>query len=369
MNKLTNNSQNIKQINVYISSIYIILLILGLWGCMAIYSATYNNSQPLYYVIKQIIWLGFAYAVLYLSSEISFKYYKKYSIAIAAFSWTLLILVLYTGTKINGMRGWFDFDVFFLQPSELCKTPLILLTASVLLKGKNDRKNFLRLSMITALWLIPVLLQPDIGTVIVYLSGITLTYITCCKNWKYIFYWVLPGITAFSYILLTKPYVTKRFAGFLWPDNDIANAGWHVKQFQYTLARGGLTGTNWGNAIWANTYLPLPHSDSAYASIAEAIGFLGIFVVCIGFASLVYICFKLVEKTKSRSAKIFIIGIAMMFAAQTLIHMAVNVTLLPPTGITLPILSYGGSSLVSTMLAFGLVISAAKSSLRIKKTL
>jgi cell division protein FtsW (lipid II flippase) len=126
------------------------------------------------------------------------------------------------------------------------------------------------------------------------------------------------------------------------------------------MARGGLIGQNWGHSLWSNSFLPLPYSDSAFASLVEAIGFLGSIPVIISFCILTFAGYKLGIETPERINKTFILSIIFLITFQALLHISVNVTMLPATGITLPLFSYGGSSMIATMLSIGMMLSAAR---------
>ncbi|UDQ98519.1 FtsW/RodA/SpoVE family cell cycle protein [Lentisphaerota bacterium WC36G] len=350
----------------HIIVIYAMLLILGLCGCLAIYSATFSSSSPKFFVIKQFLWLVAGLLTLWCSSIIKFKYYLKLILPIIGIFYALLILVLIRGHQVNGMNGWFEIPVklfsfkCYFQPSEVAKAFFVLFLAKYLLNFKNDFKNFCSFSIVAVLWSVPIMLQPDLGTLLIYAIAMLFYFVTQVKRWQYILLWSLPLIVALMWIFFNHSYITERLLGFLYPEADPLNSGWHINQFRYTIARGGLTGASWGNAIWANNFLPLAHSDSAYASISEACGFTGMFIVCLSLASLSYCGFYLAEYTQNLVARRFILGATIIFSTQTLLHMAVNLTIFPTTGITLPILSYGGSSMIATMLLFGIMISAAK---------
>jgi cell division protein FtsW len=171
---------------------------------------------------------------------------------------------------------------------------------------------------------------------------------------------VLLGILGLIAVFFTKPYVLERILAFIDPLTDPTGAGWHILQFKYTLARGGLAGRDWGGAVWSNAYLPLSYSDSTFASLTESVGFMGAMPVIIGFCILAYLCYCLSLAVDGEGRRIFVFSVGMLVAAQAFLHMSVNVGLFPPTGITMPMFSYGGSSLVSTMFGFGMVLSAAR---------
>ena len=160
--------------------------------------------------------------------------------------------------------------------------------------------------------------------------------------------------------VLTHHYALNRLVGYLETDANAAGSGWHIKQFQYAMAHGGTLGSDWGEAMWSNAYLPLSHSDSAFASIVEASGLLGGMIVISGFLMLVLLFRNAALKKSAGMVRMVLFSIGAMCAAQAFLHIGVNTALLPPTGLTLPILSYGGSSLIATFGAFGVAFSAAK---------
>ena len=140
---------------------------------------------------------------------------------------------------------------------------------------------------------------------------------------------------------------------------DLFGNGWHVKLFQLAISRGGWTGAKQGNSIWTENYLPLAHNDSIFAAMAEILGLLGTLPLLIMMGALIYLMLKLAWKCNDSCRKMFIAATAFMIGVQALLHISVNVTLLPPSGLTLPFISYGGSSLISTMIMIGIALSAA----------
>ncbi len=342
-----------------------ILFLMGLWGCLAIYNATAFSKTPFHYAGRQLLWVILGLIILWGSSKISFEKYEKYLWVIATLVYISLILVLFTGMRINGMRGWFNLGFCLIQPSELAKPVYILTLCSILKKELPPLKLFLYMSSITLLWCIPLALQPDFGTMLVYVCGFIAVYILANGKILYLIPVSLGTIPFAYFIYKTKPYIVARFSGFLDPAADPTGAGWHILQFQYTLARGGFSGQSWGKSFWSNAYLPLSYSDSSFASLVEAIGFAGTFPIILGFVALAFAGYRLSLKTKDPTRKIYIFAMPVLITSQALIHMSVNVGLLPPTGITLPMFSYGGSSLISIMLSFGMILSAAKKQQRL----
>ncbi len=335
------------------------LFVLGLWGCLAIYNATCYGPAPFYFVGRQLLWLFLSMVVLLACSSIPFSFYRNNAELIAGIAYLPLLLVLIFGVQINGMTGWFAIDNVFFQPSELAKAAFILSLCYWGYKMKPGWERFGGMLLITLVWTLPVALQPDVGTAMIYIAAFVIMFWLMDGSLKCLL--AIPAILIpiFTGLLYSSTYLMNRFAGFINPEADPLGIGWHVRQFQFTLARGGLWGTKWGKAVWANSYLPLSHSDSVYASLSEALGFIGAMPVILLMALLVFFAYRLTLNVKDEFRKSIILGVAVMFAVQALVHVSVNVTLMPITGVTMPILSYGGSSLLATMAAFGLLLSAA----------
>ncbi len=347
-------------------TVYLILFLLGLWGCLSVYNAMALTASPWFHLSKQFVWLMLGMIVLFTSSLIPFKYYRKLIIPISVLSYLLLILVLVFGKRIHGMQGWFVFfDSIYMQPSEFAKTGLILSLTFLISKFKeNYKKYFILYCLATILWIIPIILQPDFGTALIYIAGSAIVFLLGGGKKRVLAILSLAFLICGTAVLYWYPYVLNRFSGFISPFQNPTDKGWHVIQLRYTIARGGLFGQDFGQALWANSYLPLSHSDSAFATLCESVGFIGGLPVIIGFGVLFYLTLKTSFLLKDRFSKIFILSIISMYVVQAFTHISVNVTLIPVTGITLPLISYGGSSLVSLFLAFGISLSAINAEIK-----
>jgi cell division protein FtsW len=342
--------------------VYILLSVMVVWGCLFVYNAMSLTHHAAFYAGKQLLWSCIGFAVLWGSSRIPFVWYKKHVWHISLCAFTPLLLLYFIGTQINGMRGWFSFGDVTFQPSEFAKIPFIMSLCYIAVYWKKRRFSSLYMIGVMALWTIPIILQPDYGTFAVYVGGFIALYFITGGLLRYFFIATCVGIPIFSYFFMTHPYAIRRITGFLHPERDPLGAGWHIRQFQYTLAQGGFSGKGMGQALWSNNYLPLAHSDSAFASLTESVGFIGASPVIAGFLGLSLLSIHISRKKNIHSIynRSFIVALSSIFVIQAFLHISVNVLLLPPTGITLPLLSYGGSSLISTMLGFGLIISAVQ---------
>ncbi len=337
------------------------LAIIGLGGCLSIYSAHTIGENPLYYSLRQLLWLTFGIIFFLLFSKIPFRIYNTCAKWFAGIAFAGLLLVLMYGRVINGMRGWFSFGNILLQPSEFAKAPFLLIISILAVRTEwSKRKRFLIISGLGILFCGLILLEPDFGTATVFFLG--LATVLCIAGFFRCFLYLLSGLAvpASFLFILNHEYAMNRITGYLNPDAHIHDAGWHIKQFQYSMAHGGLFGSEWGEPLWSKAYLPLSHSDSAFAAIVESGGIAGGLLMIAGYLFIAWIFRSMALKTEDPAGRIFIFATGTMFTAQALLHIGVNTALLPPTGLTLPIFSYGGSSLFATMAAFGIACSAGK---------
>ena len=338
--------------------------LMGLWGVLGIYNATVFSGDPFYFAGKQLIWLLLGLFILLISAHVPFRFYKNNVFKLSFIAYIALFSVLFLGVKVNGMKGWFDLYLFYIQPSEIAKPIFILslccITAWKEKKQLSEHLFFFILFAVTALWCLPIVLEPDFGTLLIYITGFFIVYFL--SGGKFIYFAMLFGFMLLGAVTVyfMEPYVAARINSFLNPAQDPLGAAWHLRQLQYTMARGGFSGQNWGESLWANVYLPLPYSDSVFAALVEAVGFIGTFPVVLAFAALVFAGVNLSKGIISILRRNFILGMTSLISVQAFLHMSVNVTMLPATGITLPLFSYGSSSMIATMLSLGIALSAVR---------
>ncbi len=350
-------------INVGIPSfalaIYTTFFLMGLWGCLLIYNVYAYSESPFHFAGRQLIWLILGLAVAVVSAGIPFKWYEDHAAVLALAAYTALLLLIPFGTNLNGMRGWFNFKYCMAQPSELAKPVFILSLCAIATRRKFLGHLFPALSTAVALWITPIVFQPDFGTTLLYLCGFLLVYLLAGGELTSLLF-LLPVLAiAGCVVYFNEPYVAFRIDSFFSGAGG-SSSNWQSQQFLRAISGGGISGSDWGNSIWSNNYLPLAHSDSSFAALTEIVGFVGAAPVILGYCAIAYVGFRISRGFEQSIQGIFIQAVATLTAVQGLLHISVNVGLLPPTGVTLPMLSYGGSSLVSTALCLGMMLSAAK---------
>ena len=336
--------------------------LLGVTGVLTIASGRYDSSvYPDALLAKQTLFLVSGMIVMFAASAVPFRFYRKYAPVLGAAGVVLLLLLPLLGTRANGMCGWLRFGAFSMQPSELMKAPFLLVLAVLLAKrDKSEFRSFAFGMLWMLLWIIPVLLQPDFGTASVYFVTFVLLYFAIGGKLAYLAAPLSLGIAVAAGFVLRYPYAWKRLSAFIDPGSDPQGSGWHPLQFEIAVARGHIFGVKLGGAIWSNNFLPLPYNDSSYATLSETLGFTGGVLVCGALVLLAFSLWRLSRLPQDPDRRIFITGVMLLLALQGMIHISVNLCLLPTTGLTMPFVSYGGSSLIGCFILLGMALSAGR---------
>lgn len=346
------------------------VIILSLFGLLMIYSssnvwATYKFNDPYKYLKSQGIFLIMGYFLLYFISKIPFNIYKKYSNKILFICITLLVLVLIPGigTIRNGSRSWFGIGPLGIQPSEFAKLGLIIFTSKYLSnnKIKDIKTSVLPILMVVILIFGLIMLQPDFGTgVIIVISIISLLFVSGV-NMNFFIKMGILGLIGIVVLVIIAPYRMARITSFLNPWSDPLGSGFQIIQSLYAIGPGGLLGMGLGNSIQKHFYLPEPQTDFIFSIISEELGFAGVLIITTLFITIIYRGLKISINQEDKFSKYLAFGITFSIAFQTILNLMVVVGLIPVTGVTLPFLSYGGSSLLISMIEIGILLNISKS--------
>ena len=345
------------------------IIILSLFGLLMIYSsstiwAAYKFNDPYKYLKSQAIFLVLGYIIIYIVSKISTNIYKKYSNIIFFTLTILLILVLIPGigTVRNGSRSWFGIGGLGIQPSEFVKLGLIIFTSKYLSKNKINNIKTSVLPILTIVFLIfgLIMLQPDFGTgVIIVISIIALLYVSGVNMSFFIKLGVL-GLLGIVGLVIIAPYRMARITSFINPWSDPLGSGFQIIQSLYAIGPGGLLGMGLGNSVQKHFYLPEPQTDFIFSIISEELGIVGVIIVVTLFTTIIYCGFKIAINKEDNFTKYLSFGITFSIAFQTILNLMVVTGLIPVTGVTLPFLSYGGSSLLVSMIEIGILLNISR---------
>lgn len=332
------------------------MILLSFFGLLTILSSQSEAHAPYYLFLRQLLSFGTAVGLMFLCSTIPFAFFRRNGLLLAGISFLAVLGLPFLGSRINGMCGWFRYGDFSLQPTEIAKAFFLLGLVVILKHSAKESYRFFAGLGYTLCWIGAIVIQPDFGTSFIYFSlFLTLIFITGIR-WRWLIGCALLAAGGAAAFIHLHPYAGKRLTAFLNPASS-----WHLQQLELASARGGWFGSKIGQALWSNAYVPLPYNDSAYATLTETIGFAGALLVLVLFAVLLgaLSCIAM-QKEVPPAARLFTAGCAMIIGIQTLLHIGVNLSLLPPTGLTLPLISYGGSSLVGCGILLGIALSAAK---------
>ncbi|MDA3795564.1 FtsW/RodA/SpoVE family cell cycle protein [Lactobacillus delbrueckii] len=380
-NKVAATAAKIKETFQYFDyRIFIVYLLLMTIGVIAVYSASseillINGFKATVYGQKQLLYAFFGVLICLACYSINLDYLRRgklllWLLVIVA---GLLVYVLFFGQAVNGAKGWINLGPINIQPLELAKLVLTLYLARMLAKadGRLVRghiiSQLLPTAIIAGLLMILVLREPDFGGTAIIFCLVLIMYSVSGIPTGYILLSII-GITVlvvggFSLIVAWNPsflqdiYVYKRFIAFLHPFKTAANEGAQLVNSYYAIHNGGLFGLGLGNSIQKRGYLPEPYTDFILSIIAEEVGSLGALVV---LGLLFYLMILIMErgvKAQSQYSTLICFGVTAIIFFQTLFNVGAVLGLMPITGVTLPFISYGGSSLWVLSAAIGLVLN------------
>ena len=328
--------------------------------------AEYKFDDPYKFLKTQGIFLIVGYIIMLIVANIDYKKYFNRANLIFGICFLLLILVLIpgVGTVRNGSRSWFGIGGFGIQPSEFTKLGLIIFTSKYLTKNNKELRDIKKGVFPILLVLFSVfgliMLQPDFGTgVVIVMSIVVLLFVSAVKMGFFVKIGIL-GLIGIVVLIIIAPYRMERIVSFLNPWSDPLGSGFQIIQSLYAIGPGGLLGLGLGKSIQKHFYLPEPQTDFIFSIISEEFGFMGVVIVASLFLIIIYQGIKISIKCEDSFGKYLSFGIIFSLAFQTLLNLMVVVGLIPVTGVTLPFLSYGGSSLLITLVSMGIVLNISK---------
>jgi len=321
------------------------------------------SSDPFRFLKRHLIYLVICLGLIAGAVSVPMQswYHKQNFLLIIAF--LALIAVLVVGTEVNGAHRWLRLGPFNMQPSEFAKLAIVLFLASYLVRRQEEVidtiKGFIKPLIILSAFALLLLLQPDLGsTVVVVVVMMGMLFIADAKLISFIGI-AISLLSVIVVLIVTSPYRMARVFGFLDPWADPFGRSYQLTQSLMAFGRGGWFGQGLGNSVQKLEYLPEAHTDFIMAILAEELGFFGVTVVIFLEFILVYKAFTIGKKALQQSlvfSGYVAIGIAIWFAFQTAVNIGAASGIAPTKGLTLPLVSYGGSSLITISLAVGLLL-------------
>lgn len=356
-------------------TLLIVVAFLVIIGFLAIFSSTApkcldEGGNPAQFLIKQLICFVVGFLGLKFFMNYDYKKLANWNVVIMASILIALFLVDFTplGVVVNGAKRWINIAGFQLQPSEFAKPAVVLLLASAFRKDANlfdqDKWVWAFFPIIAMAGLI--FIQPNLSmvillgmtTVVMYMAagGSMKLFLSCCGA---LFATVVIGLTT-----IIKPYQLQRLKTWRHPESDPLGAGYNIIQSLIAFASGGFSGVGYGGSIQKLSYLPECHTDFIFAVIAEELGFVGCVLVIGLFFTFMQRGFVIAARCPDMYGKLLAIGITFSITFQAFMNMSVASSFLPTTGVPLPFISYGGSSLIVSLIMVGILLNISKKKIK-----
>lgn len=351
----------------------LLLTVIGLvlFGLMVVASASSvlaeRHGDPLYYFRHQLIFGGTVGLALFLTGIfVPYRWWRNLALPALVISLVLLVLVFVPIFKVSygGASRWIDIGPFTIQPTEITKLSFILYLAALLeAKGgdiKSFRKSVIPFLIITGLISFLIILQPDIGTLLTILVAAGAMIFTAGLPLQYIALLLFGGLASFLLLINTAGYRMNRIIVYLHPELDPRGIGYQINQALLAVGSGGFWGLGFGRSRQKFQYLPEPAGDSIFAIIAEELGFWRSSLLVLLFALIAWRGFAIARRTPDTFGRLLAVGITTWIVAQAFINIGSILAVTPLTGIPLPFISYGGTSLASLMLASGVLLNISR---------
>jgi cell division protein FtsW len=345
------------------------------FGLLMVYSASsmsasLNYQDSLHFIKRQAIAVALGLILMMFFMNLHYNKLKKWAVPLFLLVLILLFLVPFVGEDIKGAKSWFKLGPLNLQPAEFAKLTLIIYLAALIQK-KGDRfyefkKGLLPTLVILGLYCGLIMLQPDFGSTVVLGLIAALVILVGGANLKHFFSLSFCGILLASLVVLV-PYLkdqntfrSDRITAFLNPWADPLGTGYHITQSLMAFGHGGISGAGFGQSIQKLGFLPAPHNDFIFAIIGEELGFIGSSMFLLFYLLFLWRGILISLRCKDSFGSLVGVGIMGMIGIQALINLGGVTNVIPLTGVTLPFISYGGSSILVLMASIGIVIGLSR---------
>ncbi|MBW6471623.1 MAG: rod shape-determining protein RodA [Anaerolineaceae bacterium] len=330
-----------------------------------IQSAIAGNQEIAISVSRQVIFVVGGFVVLFLTSLIDYRYLSSLTRIMYIFSVVILMGIYVIGTAVYGSARWFDTGVILIQPSELVKTIMIVILADYFYKTQDQDKNLnwiLKSFLITAFVVLWIFIQPNLSmSIVIFVIWFVLLWYAGLP-FKYLLIFagvgIILGFIGFNFL---EDYQQKRIFNFLFPD-PTARYGetYNVDQAKISIGSGGLLGMGYGQGSQVQLrFLKVRHTDFIFSAMAHEFGFVGTIFIMSVLVFVIYRCFRVGQKASDMFGQLIAYGVGTLLFFQMAVNIGVNLNVIPVTGLTLPFISYGGSSLASLLLGIGFVESVS----------
>jgi cell division protein FtsW len=337
------------------------------FGLVMVYSATsasaaLGNGDPMSYLKRQAAYALIGLVFMIVASRFDYHRFRYLAPPFLLVALVLCTAVLALGPAINGARRWFVFGPASFQPSELAKLALCLFASAYLARRRAPRtlgELFKPLGLLTGVFCALIVIEPDLGTTITLCGMMLAILLVAGVPTRLLLTATLAATAVGTLAIWFEPYRRARFFSFLNPWSDAQGSGFQIVQATIGIGSGGVTGVGLGQGVGKVSYLPEAHTDMIFAVIGEELGLVGSTFVIAAFAALALVGFRIALRCPDRFGKLLATGITALVCGQAAINLAATLGIAPLTGIPLPFVSYGGSSLVVLLAGMGVLLNIA----------
>lgn len=343
---------------------------LALFGVVMVYSASAvlaqnENHSQFFYVIKQATWTLIGFGVMFVTMQVDYRHLRNRRVVFGLLIITIvMLLAVFAFPKVNGAHRWIKLTRFSIQPSELAKLTLAVFLAYFLERraGEEGRfwQTFVPCSLITATLTFLIVLEPDLGTAMMLVVLFMVVTFTAGARLLHLGMAAAPALVGLVGLLILVPWRLKRMITFLDPWADPQDSGFQVVQSLIAIGSGGMNGLGFAQGKQKMLFLPFAHSDFIFAVVAEELGLVGALAVIAVFCLILGRGLRTALLAPDRFGMLLSLGLVTVIVTQALFNISVVLSLLPTKGIPLPFVSYGGSSLVPTLAAMGILLNISQ---------
>lgn len=345
---------------------------LALFGVVMVYSASAvlalnEGHNQFFYVIKQGIWTLIGFVVMFGAMQFDYKRLKNRRVVYGLLIVTVvMLLAVFAFPRVNGAHRWIKLSRFSIQPSEVAKLTLAIFLAYFLERRAGDEADFWRTFVpsgaITAAFTFLIVLEPDLGTAMMIAVLFVVVSFTAGARLLHLGMAAAPALVGLVGLLILVPWRLKRMITFLDPWADPQNSGFQVVQSLLAIGSGGPNGLGFAQGKQKMLFLPFAHSDFIFAVVAEELGLVGALAVIAVFCLILWRGLRTALLAPDRFGMLLSLGLVTVIVTQALFNISVVLSLLPTKGIPLPFISYGGSSLIPTLAAMGILLNISQQS-------
>lgn len=351
-------------------TLMLVTFLLVVYGLVMAYSASaaqayFEHGSSFYMFGRQVAWVCIGVGAMYLLSRVDYAWFRKAAVPLAglAFAGLVLVLVPGVGSAINGARRWIYLGGQGVQPSEFAKLACVVLVATLIVARPRDAltlKGFLRLAIIG---IVPaaalIMLEPDLGTTLVLVTAVIALLVAAGAPLRYLFGLLVAGAVAVLLLIAVEPYRLERLITFFDPWKDQQGSGYQATQSLISIASGRVFGVGLGNSVQKFGFLPEQTTDMITGIIGEELGLIGLLVLLSLYAALAWACFRIALNCKDLFGKLLATGITAIVLGQACINVGAALGLLPLTGVPLPLVSLGGTSMLVVLAGLGILLNIA----------